>query len=79
MGRRPLRWNQGARADQLLVVMIMPTYPPESFSGTEQQCRKLASALARQGVRVTILAPRLHSGTPGFEQDGGVSIRRFRC
>jgi glycosyltransferase involved in cell wall biosynthesis len=70
--------SRDPRADQLHVAMIVPTYLPESFGGAEQQCRKLSSALASLSVRVTILAPRLHSSTPRFEQDGDVSIKRFR-
>jgi glycosyltransferase involved in cell wall biosynthesis len=67
-----------ACGNQLHVVMILPTYLPESFGGAEQQCRKLSHALSRLGVRVTILAPRLLSATPRIEQDGNVTIRRFR-
>ena len=70
--------SRGARCGRLHAAMILPTYLPESFGGMEQQCRKLSHALARLGVRVTILAPRLHSTTPRVEQDGKVSIRRFR-
>jgi glycosyltransferase involved in cell wall biosynthesis len=70
--------SEGARGDRLHVVMILPTYLPESFGGAEQQCRKLSHALSRLGVEVTILAPRLLATTPRVEQDGEVSIRRFR-
>jgi glycosyltransferase involved in cell wall biosynthesis len=62
----------------LHIAMVVPTYLPESFGGAEQQCRKLSHALSRLGVRVTILAPRLLSDTLRIEQDGNVTIRRFR-
>jgi glycosyltransferase involved in cell wall biosynthesis len=71
-------WKRSARGDRLHVVMVLPTYLPESFGGAEQQCRKLSHALSRLGLRVTILAPRLFSATPRVEQDGNLSIRRFR-
>jgi glycosyltransferase involved in cell wall biosynthesis len=58
--------------------MVVPTYLPETFGGAEQQCRKLSRALSRLDVQVTILAPRLLSATPRVEQDGNISIRRFR-
>jgi glycosyltransferase involved in cell wall biosynthesis len=70
--------RQALKGGRLHVVMILPTYLPESFGGMEQQCRKLSHALSRLGVRVTVLAPRLLSGTPRLEQDGDLSIRRFR-
>ena len=70
--------SRDASGDRLHVVMILPTYLPESFGGAEQQCRKLSHALSRLGVRVTILAPRLLPATPRVEQDGNVSVRRFR-
>jgi glycosyltransferase involved in cell wall biosynthesis len=74
----PRKTSESARGDRLHVVMILPTYLPESFGGAEQQCRKLSHALSRLGVGVTVLAPRLLSATPGLEQDGHVRIRRFR-
>jgi glycosyltransferase involved in cell wall biosynthesis len=70
--------SKPARNHSLHIAMVVPTYLPESFGGAEQQCRKLSHALSRLGVRVTILAPRLLSATPRIEQDGNVSIRRFR-
>src|SRR5918995_5387969 len=78
MGDGTLVMNKSARNHSLHVAMVVPTYLPESFGGAEQQCRKLSRALSRLGVRVTILAPRLLSATPRIEQDGNVSIRRFR-
>lgn len=60
------------------VVLILPTYIPESFGGAEQQSRKLALALSRLGLRVNVLAPRLRPATPKSEKDGAISLRRFR-
>jgi len=60
------------------VVLILPTYLPESFGGAEQQSRKLGLALSRLGVRVTLLAPRLFAQTPKRERDASISLRRFR-
>lgn len=59
------------------IVLVLPTYLPESFGGAEQQSRKLGLALSRQGVRVTLLAPRVSKRTSGSEQDGPLSLRRF--
>ena len=60
------------------IVMILPAYLPETFGGAEQQARRLAQALARRGAGVTLLAPRLESRTPPRENEGPVSVRRFR-
>lgn len=60
------------------VVFVLPTYLPESFGGAEQQARKLGMALARLGVKVRLLAPRLHRQTVETEQDGPIAVRRFR-
>jgi glycosyltransferase involved in cell wall biosynthesis len=60
------------------VVLVLPTYLPESFGGAEQQSRKLAFALGRRGVAVTLLAPRLLPTTAKHETSSSVSLRRFR-
>jgi glycosyltransferase involved in cell wall biosynthesis len=62
----------------LHVVMVLPTYLPESFGGAEQQSRKLCDALAARGVAVTVLAPRLHAATPVRERRGSTTIERLR-
>jgi glycosyltransferase involved in cell wall biosynthesis len=62
----------------LRVVMVVPTYLPESFGGAEQQCRKLCRALDELGVDVTILAPRLHASTARREVHGRTRIERIR-
>ncbi len=62
----------------LHVVMVLPTYLPESFGGAEQQSRKLCDALEALGVTVTILAPRLHAATPAREKQGRTTIERLR-
>jgi glycosyltransferase involved in cell wall biosynthesis len=60
------------------VVVVLPAYLPETFGGAEQQTRRLAQALARRGVSVTLLAPRLEGETPARESEGAVGVRRFR-
>ena len=65
-------------AMHLHVVLVLPTYLPESYGGAEQQSRKFADALTRRGHRVTILAPRLDPATPETEMANGVRIVRFR-
>lgn len=62
----------------LRIVLVVPTYLPESFGGAEQQARKLSTFLAQRDVSVTILAPRLQSATLPQENQGEVRIRRFR-
>lgn len=57
--------------------MILPAYLPESFGGAEQHARRLAQTLARRGVVVTLVAPRLDRASPGRERDGPVVVRRF--
>lgn len=60
------------------VVLVLPTYLPESFGGAEQQSRKLALALGGLGVAVTLLAPRLLPHTAKHEKDASISLYRFR-
>jgi glycosyltransferase involved in cell wall biosynthesis len=60
------------------VVLVLPTYLPESFGGAEQQARKLAFALANLGIRVSLLAPRLLRSTARREQDCSISLWRFK-
>jgi hypothetical protein len=62
----------------LRVVMVVPTYLPESFGGAEQQCRKLCSALDGLGLDVRIIAPRLQAGTARQETHGRTRIERLR-
>ncbi|MEQ8268829.1 MAG: glycosyltransferase [Parvibaculum sp.] len=60
------------------VILVLPTYLPESYGGAEQQSRKLAQALVARGMNVTLLAPRIAPETPTTERKDGVLIRRFR-
>jgi glycosyltransferase involved in cell wall biosynthesis len=62
----------------LRVAMVLPAYLPETFGGAEHQTRRLAQSLARRGVAVTLLAPRLEGRTPARENEGAVVVRRFR-
>jgi glycosyltransferase involved in cell wall biosynthesis len=59
------------------ILLVLPTYLPETFGGAEQQSRKLASALVQKGAAVSILTPAVDRKTPRREQDGAVHIRRF--
>jgi glycosyltransferase involved in cell wall biosynthesis len=60
------------------IVMVLPTYLPESYGGAEQQARRMSQALVRVGARVTLLAPRLKRDTPAKEKEGLVAVRRFK-
>lgn len=60
------------------IVLVLPTYLPESYGGAEQQSRKFASALVSRGMSVTLLAPRIEATTPKAEWKDGVWIERFR-
>lgn len=62
----------------LRIVMVLPTYMPETFGGAEQQARKLSRALGARGVDVTIVAPRLLATTARREVDGGATVTRLR-
>ena len=59
------------------VLMFCPQFRP-LVGGAERQAEKLAAALVEAGCRVTILTPRLDSGSPDREEANGVTIERFR-
>ena len=73
-----LRQTRDASGKLAGIVLVLPAYLPESFGGAEQQTRKLAIALARLGVRVSVLAPRLLSHTARREQDVSIALWRFK-
>jgi colanic acid/amylovoran biosynthesis glycosyltransferase len=61
----------------LRVLVLATTFPAESGDGTPEFVLTLSAELAKQGVAVTVLAPR----TPGAvraEIIDGVRVRRFR-
>ncbi|RUV32105.1 glycosyltransferase family 1 protein [Mesorhizobium sp. M5C.F.Ca.IN.020.32.2.1] len=60
------------------VLLVLPTYFPESYGGGEQQARRFARALVESGVSATILAPRLSHSTPKLSAIDGVPIHRLR-
>lgn len=60
------------------VLLVLPTYFPESYGGAEQQTRRFARVLVERGVSVTILAPRLSGSTPKRSAIDGVPIQRLR-
>ncbi len=61
---------------KLSVLMVCPQFRP-IVGGAERQAEKLSRALARRGVRVKILTPKLVADTPEYEEDAGVVIHRF--
>ena len=60
------------------ILLVLPTYLPETFGGAEQQSRKLAAALLARGASVSILTPAVNPGTPRRERAGALTIHRFR-
>lgn len=62
----------------LRVLLVLPTYLPETFGGAEQQTRKLSAALSARGAEVTILTPCIGKLTPRQESAGAVRIHRLR-
>ena len=46
------------------LMLVVPSFYPESYGGAERQASLLAEALARLGVEVTLLAPTLGRETP---------------
>lgn len=74
----PLSGSSPPEVRPLHIVLVLPTYLPESFGGAEQQSRKFAATLVREGVKVTLLAPRIERDTPARETKDGVEIIRFR-
>lgn len=60
------------------VVIVMPVFLPEMWSGAERQCSILAPQLVRLGWRVTVLTPTSVATLPHKEKrDGGVEVRRI--
>lgn len=62
----------------LRILLVLPTYLPETFGGAEQQSRKLAAALLARGASVSILTPAVNPQTPRHEHVGALTIHRFR-
>lgn len=58
------------------IIMFCPQYRP-LVGGAERQAEKLACALVRKGMTVTILTPRVDPISVEVENVGGVVIRRF--
>ena len=46
------------------LLLVVPSYYPESYGGAERQASLLAEAMARRGAQVTILAPTLKRDIP---------------
>ena len=60
------------------LLLVVPSYYPESYGGAERQASLLAQALARQGVEVTLLSPTLGRGTPERTSGAWGAIWRVR-
>lgn len=58
------------------ILMFCPQFRP-CIGGAERQAEKLAQALVRAGVSVTLLTPRLDPDSPAVESVEGVRIERF--
>jgi glycosyltransferase involved in cell wall biosynthesis len=59
------------------IVLVMPTYYPDTFGGLERQTRILAHSLSRRGLGVTILAPIITSSMSGATVEDGIAVVRF--
>ncbi|UVK41241.1 glycosyltransferase [Mesorhizobium sp. AR10] len=66
------------RSEGLRLLLVLPTYFPESYGGAEQQTRRFVRVLAEGGVSATILAPRLSRSTPKRSTIDEVPIQRLR-
>jgi glycosyltransferase involved in cell wall biosynthesis len=60
----------------LSVLMFCPQFRPV-VGGAERQAEKLAKALVKRGLHVTVLTPKIVGDSPDFEEDTGVAIHRF--
>jgi len=58
------------------VLMFCPQFRPV-VGGAERQAEKLAIALVKKGLRVTIVTPRIDPDSPDVEEYHGVRIERF--
>ncbi|RWK42863.1 glycosyltransferase [Mesorhizobium sp.] len=74
----PMKTPRAEALPSTRVLLVLPTYFPESYGGGEQQTRRFARALIERGVSVTILAPRLSHSTPKRSAIDGVPIERLR-
>ncbi len=59
------------------IVLLMASYPPDTFGGAEQHSRILARAFVKQGVRATIVAPTQTPTAAGTRVEEGVDVVRF--
>lgn len=60
------------------VLVITTSYPDFEGSTRGIFIRRLCREIANQGVRVTVLTPRVFKQSPLFEEEAGISIHRFR-
>ncbi|RUV60795.1 glycosyltransferase family 1 protein [Mesorhizobium sp. M5C.F.Ca.IN.020.29.1.1] len=74
----PTKTPRAEALPSIRVLLVLPTYFPESYGGGEQQARRFARALVESGVSATILAPRLSHSTPKRSAIDGVPIHRLR-
>ena len=57
--RGPEPLTAGVDPACMRLLLVVPSYYPESYGGAERQASILAEAMARRGAQVTILAPTL--------------------
>ncbi|TIX59890.1 MAG: glycosyltransferase family 4 protein, partial [Mesorhizobium sp.] len=74
----PTKTPRAEALPSIRVLLVLPTYFPESYGGGEQQARRFARALVESGGSATILAPRLSHSTPKRSAIDGVPIHRLR-
>lgn len=60
------------------LILVLPTFPPDSYGGAERQGEILARALKAQGVDVTLVAPTCDPATPTREDTEFGRVIRFR-
>jgi hypothetical protein len=63
---------------EMRIVLVLPTFLPESYGGAEQQALRLAKCLQERSLGVVILAPRLLANTPAREFFDGRGVVRLR-
>src|SRR5262245_2494145 len=75
---RPTNTPRAEALRSMRILLVLPTYFPESYGGAEQQTRRFARVLVERGAFVTIIAPRLSRSTPQRSAIDGVPIQRLR-
>lgn len=61
----------------LNIVLLLPSYFPDTVGGAEQHTRILAMAFQRLGHKATLIAPTQTAGAAGETVEDGVKVVRF--